>query len=163
MKDIVEFNRQYAEIELPSGKTTLRHSNTLANPYEDHPGQQVLEGALDSSMSEADFQKALNSLRSHAQGEITKSLADYNIDVILGPADARMASVAAAAGYPVGVVPLGFADFNGRAFGMNIIARAGEEDKIFETMSAWAATFPGARVPPPMLVDWKLGEAFAGG
>lgn len=115
----------------------------------------MLEGALENPMSETDFQKALNSLRSHAQGEITKSLADYTVDVILGPADARMASVAAAAGYPVGVVPLGFADFNGRAFGMNIIARAGEEDKILEVMSAWAGTFPDARVPPPMLVEWK--------
>ena len=116
----------------------------------------MLEGALENSMSETDFQKALNSLRSYAQGEITKSLAAYRVDVILGPADARMASVAAAAGYPVGVVPLGFADFNGRAFGMNIIARAGEEDKILEAMSAWAATFPDARVPPPMLVNWKF-------
>lgn len=134
----------------------LRHFGVLTNPYDDHPGQQVLEGALENSMSETDFQKALHSLRSHAQAEITKSLADYNVDVILGPADARMASVAAAAGYPVGVVPLGFADFNGRAFGMNVIARAGEEDKIIQAMSAWAATFPDARVPPPMLVDWKV-------
>ena len=106
-------------------------------------------------MSETDFQKALNSLRSHGQVEITKSLANYNVDVIIGPADARMVSVGAAAGYPVGVVPLGFADFNGRAFGMDIIAGAGEEDKILPAMSAWAATFPDARVPPPMLVDWK--------
>lgn len=134
----------------------LRLLEILTNPYEEHPGQQVLEGALENSMSETDFQKALDSLRSHAQTEISKSLADYNIDVILGPADARMASVAAAAGYPVGVVPLGFADFNGRAFGMNLIARVGEEDKILQAMSAWAATFPDARAPPPMLVDWKV-------
>ena len=134
----------------------LRHLEALTNPYEEHPGQQVLEGALENSMSETDFQKALNSLRSHAQAEITKSLADYNVDVIIGPADARMASVAAAAGYPVGVMPLGFADFNGRAFGMNIIARAGEEDKILHAMSAWAAIFPDARVSPPMLVEWKV-------
>lgn len=63
---------------------------------------------------------------------IDKTLTDHKIDVILGPADARMASLAAVAGYgyPVASVPLGFADFNGRAFGMNIIARAGEEGKI---------------------------------
>ena len=64
-----------------------------------------------------------------------------------------MASVAAAASYPVGVMPLGFADFNGRAFGMNIIARSGEEHKILHAMSAWEATFPNARGPPPMLVN----------
>ena len=116
----------------------------------------MLEGALESNMSESDFQKSLHALRSHAQKAITESLEDYEIDVILGPADARIASVAASAGYPVGVVPLGFADFNGRAFGMNIIAPVGEEGKILQTMSAWAATFPDAREPPPMLVHWKL-------
>ena len=83
----------------------LRHFETLTDPYEDHPGQQVLEGALDYSMYKTDFQKALNSLRSHAQAEITKSLASYNVDVIISPAVARMASVAAAADYPLGVVP----------------------------------------------------------
>ena len=157
MKDIVDFNNENPDRELPSGegpKTVLSFSLTFF--CEDHPGQQVLEGALGNSMAETDFQKRLKSLRSHAQDEITESLAFYDVDVILGPADARMASVAAAAGYPVGVVPLGFADFNGRAFGMNIIARAGEEYKILHAMSAWAATFPDAREPPPMLVGWKL-------
>ena len=115
----------------------------------------MLEAALENSISESDFQKGLHSLRSHARESITKSLLDNKVDVILGPADGRMASVAAAAGYPVGVVPLGFADFNGRAFGMNIIARDGEEHKILHAMSSWAKTFPDARCPPPMLVNWK--------
>ena len=56
---------------------------------------------------------------------------------------------------PGGVVPLGFADFNGRAFGMNIIACDGEEHKILHAMRAWEATFPDARCPPAMLVNWK--------
>ena len=130
-------------------------SGNLTNPRKDHPGQQVLEAALENPISESEFRKGFHALRSHARESITKSLCDYNVDVILGPADARMASVAAAAGYPVGVVPLGFADFNGRAFGMNIIARDGEEYKIFHAMRAWEATFPDARCPPPMLVNWK--------
>ncbi len=107
-------------------------------------------------MSKTTFHKRFNSLRSHARRKIGRSLSEHRVDVILGPADARMASVAAAACYPVGVVPLGFADFNGRAFGMNIIAREGEEPKILHAMSAWEATFPDARGPPPMLVNWQL-------
>ena len=113
----------------------------------------MLEAALENSISASDFRKGLHSLRSHARKSITKSLRDDNVDVILGPADGRMASVAAAAGYPVGVVPLGFAKFNGRAFGMNIIACNGEEHKILHAMKAWEATFPNARCPPPMLVN----------
>ena len=116
----------------------------------------MLEAALNESISTDDFRQRFTSLRDHARKSITQSLSNNKIDVILGPADARMASVAAAAVYPVGVMPLGFADFNGRAFGINIIARNGEEDKILHAMSAWEATFPNARCPPPMLVNFGL-------
>jgi len=75
----------------------------------------------------------------------------------LGPADARMSTVAAAAGYPVGTVPLGFADFNGRAFGMNVVVGANQEGKMLQLMSACEKTFPEARVPPPQLVNWDSG------
>ena len=88
--------------------------------------------------------------RSRTRTAIQRSLNENGIDVIMGPADARIASVAAAAGYPVAAVPLGFADFNGRAFGMNIIAPADHEHEIFRVMSAWKNTF-GPRKPPPML------------
>ncbi len=152
----MEFNKNNADIELPSGKRRHVLFETSLTFCEDHPGQQVLEAALENSIPETDFQKGIDSLRLRARENITRSLFGYNIDVILGPADARMASVAAAARYPVGVVPLGFADFNGRAFGINIIARNGEENKILHAMSAWEATFPGARGPPPMLVNWEL-------
>lgn len=72
----------------------------------------------------------------------------------MGPADGRIASVAAAAGYPVATVPLGFADFSGRAFGMNILAGPGGEGDTLRVMSYWAVTFPEGRLPPPMLVNW---------
>ena len=74
----------------------------------------------------------------------------------MGPADARMASVAAAAGFPVGTVPLGYADFNGRAFGMNLLSASGQESEMIEVMSAWEEAFPQARKPPPMLLNWDL-------
>lgn len=76
----------------------------------------------------------------------------------MGPAGARIASVAAIAGYGVASVPLGFADFNGRAFGMNIIAPKGSESKILQVMSAWAKVV-GPHVPPIQLVHWEEGKA----
>ena len=65
-----------------------------------------------------------------------------------------MASVAAIAGFPVATVPLGFADFNGRPFGMNIFAPANAEKMMLRVMSAWEASFPEARQPPPLLIKW---------
>lgn len=82
------------------------------------------------------------------------------MDLILGPADCRMAIVAAVAGYSVGNLPLGLANFNGRAFGMRVVASADEEGKIIQLMSAWEKTFPEARVPPSQLVNWdKFGNS----
>ena len=75
----------------------------------------------------------------------------------MGPADARIASVAAAAGYPVATVPLGFADFNGRAFGMNLIARENEEGTLLQVMSAWEKTF-GPRRPPTLHPSQETAE-----
>jgi amidase len=82
-------------------------------------------------------------------------LEEYGVDVIMGTPTGRSATVAALAGYPVGTVPLGYARFNGRPYGMAIIARANQEHLILKVMSAWEATFPKRRAPP-MLVDWDV-------
>jgi len=143
LKDLIIYNEEHANLELP----------------EEHPGQQALLGAEASNMSAETYIKALRTMRNTARTAIDKTLSEYNIDAVLGPADARMASLAAVAGYPVASVPLGFAKFNGRAFGMNMIARAGEEAKMLEIMSAWETTFPNACSPPPMLVKWDPEQA----
>ena len=83
---------------------------------------------------------------------------EQDIDVVLGPGDARMPSVAAAAGYSIAALPLGFADFNGRPFGMAMTGGYGQEAKVLQIMSAWEKPFPEARRPPPMLVNWTNGN-----
>lgn len=110
-------------------------------------------------MPDPDFEKKLGVVRSHTQDAIRKMLLDYKLDAVVGPADARMASVASVAGMSVGSMPLGFADFNGRAWGVNVITGTDGEARMLEVMSAWATTFPDARKPPPILVDWKSEDA----
>jgi amidase len=87
---------------------------------------------------------SLKLLRGHAKTAIQKTLSDHKIDVIMGPADARMASVAASAGYPIATVPLGFAELNGRAFGVNVLVTSGSEGKMLKIMSAWRLPVPQA-------------------
>lgn len=106
-------------------------------------------------MTAEHFEKSSRLVREKASNTIKKALHDYDVDVIMGPADGRIASVAAAAGFPVATVPLGYADFNGRAFGLNLIAPSDAEGLMIEVMSAWEATFPEGCRPPPMLVDWE--------
>ena len=100
-------------------------------------------------MTHERYDRGLAITRNQTRSAIENSLKENDIHVIMGPADARIASVAAAAGYPVATVPLGFADFNGRAFGMNLIARENEEEKLLQVMSAWEKTF-GPRKPPTL-------------
>ena len=98
-------------------------------------------------MTHENYKQGLKTTRNHTRNAIQKSLEVNDIDVIMGPADARIASIAAAAGYPVATVPLGFADFNGRAFGMNLMTRENKEGTLLQVMSAWEKTF-GPREPP---------------
>lgn len=105
-----------------------------------------------TKIPDAEFDSKLGVARSFAQVSITKLLRDNELDAVLGPADARMASVAAIAGYAVGSLPLGYAEFNGRAFGVNIIAGERGEGRILRVMSAWEKSFPEARVAPPQLL-----------
>ena len=108
-------------------------------------------------MTHKRYERGLATTRNQTRNAIEKSLKENDIDVIMGPADARIASVAAAAGYPVATVPLGFADFNGRAFGMNLIARENEEETLLQVMSAWEKTF-GPREPPTLPPSQETAE-----
>ena len=104
-------------------------------------------------MTREQFIERLEIMRRTAVASILNILGRYGVDVILAPGDGRMASIAALAGAPCGVVPLGFADFNGRPFGLNVLAAAHNEGMILEFMSAWEHTFPEARKPPPLLQE----------
>jgi len=75
----------------------------------------------------------------------------------MGAPTGRTATVYAMAGCPVGTLPLGYAQFNGRPFGMAFVARKNREDLIIKVMSAWEAVF-GPRVAPPQLVSWRTPE-----
>lgn len=117
-----------------------------------HPNQELLQGALNDTLSEEKYAEGVKTIRDAAGvNGIDKTLAEFNLDVIIGPMDGRIPTVAAAAGYPVGTMPLGYSSSNGRAFGACIISRAGGEGSILKAMSAWYATMP-ARKPPPQLV-----------
>ncbi|MCJ1371018.1 hypothetical protein MMC20_002233 [Loxospora ochrophaea] len=136
--DVVKFNNEHADKELPL----------------EYPVQQLLTGSLGPTISSEKYAQGVQLIRTAAKTKgIDKTLDDFNLDVILGPMDGRIPTIAAAAGHPVATVPLGYADFNGRAFGMCIIAAAGSEAKIFQAMSAWEATFPKRKAPPLLVED----------
>ncbi|CRL23447.1 Amidase [Penicillium camemberti] len=118
------------------------------------PSQEVLENALNDNMTDEEYHSGLAHLRQSVRHAVHLCLEESNADVIMASGETLLPSIAACAGYPIGSVPLGFSIFNGRPFGMEIMSRNGEEEKIFQVISAWEATFPEARQPPPLLVNW---------
>lgn len=104
-------------------------------------------------MTQETYDRNLKALRDFAANNVRSLLQQHEVDVILGPCDSRTGSVGAAAGFPVGNLPFGFAHFNGRPFSLHMIAPANEEAKMVQVMAAWEATFPENVKPPPQLVE----------
>ena len=118
-----------------------------------HPRQNLLEDAIDECkrITLAKYDEGVRIIRNAARTQgIDKTLAAHDLDFILGPMDGRMPTIAAAAGYPVGTMPLGYSKTNGRPFGMCIVAAAENEDKILRAMTAWDATIAKRKAPPQM-------------
>jgi amidase len=121
-----------------------------------YSGQQQLENTLKNQLTEETKQKIMSfAWKSARDNGFDRIFAETDTELLLGPLDGRVVTIAAAAGYPCGVVPLGYADnFNGRPYGAVFVAKSGMEGKILQAMSAWEATIP-ARKPPPLLVGFK--------
>ncbi|KAK0507196.1 hypothetical protein JMJ35_010234 [Cladonia borealis] len=134
LEALIEFNRKHADQELPPR----------------YPRQDRLEKALAHNYTTEDLEKALAHARRIGRDEgIDKILKEYDIDVIIGPADSKMPTIAAASGSPIAGMPLGYLEFNGRPFGMAALASGHQEAILVKTQSAWEATF-GPRQPPPI-------------
>lgn len=130
----------------------------ITNYREEHPGQQLLESALEDKMSEEKYAEGVSLVRKAAKTNgIDKTIHQFGLDVIVGPMDGRIPTIAAAAGYPVGTVSLGYSQINGRPFGLAVVALANEEHKMLQFMTAWDELMP-ARLPPPQLMNWNAPE-----
>lgn len=137
VQELVDFNKEHASICLPSGTD-----------------QRFLEDALNIHLPGDKYDEYSQTLRRNNKDlGIDKVLRDYEVDVIMSIPMGRTATIAAICGYPVGTVPLGYAEFNGAPYGMAIIAPANAESLILTIMSAWEAIMPQRRAPP-QLVNW---------
>ncbi|KAL5085707.1 hypothetical protein Trisim1_010053 [Trichoderma cf. simile WF8] len=140
VEQLIQWNSDHKDLELPPA----------------FPGQQQLENTLKSNLTEEKRQEIVSFIRNIAKDDgFDRIFDETGAEVLIGPLDGRIVTVAAAAGYPAGVAPLGYADnYNGRAYGVAVVAKAGDEGKILQAMSAWEETMP-RRIPPPQLVNYE--------
>ena len=81
---------------------------------------------------------------------IDRALADHSVDFIIGPGDCAICAVAALAGYPTAVVPLGILEGEGgmgQPQGLMMISGAGGEGRMLEFMRLWEGVVGGWKVP----------------
>lgn len=135
-KELIQWNKDHKELALPP----------------EFPGQQQLEESVKSNLSDETRSQIISFIRKSAKDDgFDRIFSETNTELLMGPLDSRIVTIAAAAGYPCGVVPLGYADsYNGRAYGVAIVAKAGEEGKILKAMSAWEVTMPARKLPPSL-------------
>ncbi|KIW91565.1 uncharacterized protein Z519_07532 [Cladophialophora bantiana CBS 173.52] len=132
LKELIEFNEQHAELEL--------------SPYS--PNQERLVRAYKQSITAEEYDAHFKHLRDVARNKGIDFILDtYRVDLIMAPADSLLINYAACGGYPIATLPLSYLDYNGRPFGLSVIARAGQDALLIKAQSAWEATF-GARKPP---------------
>ncbi|KAK2787720.1 hypothetical protein FQN53_004743 [Emmonsiellopsis sp. PD_33] len=157
LEAMIEFNKQHAKTCLPPGEIPLIATDEsfldirLTNKKE-QPSQGLLESLLVASPDPQAEQK-IERLRQKSRAAIQEALKSHDVDILVAPDDSRLCAIASTAGYACGAAPLGFAEFNGRAFGVQLMAGNAGEEKIIQVMSAWEKTFPDARKAPPLMVN----------
>lgn len=140
LKELIEWNKEHADIELP-----FNHTN-----------QERLIMAYNNIPSEEEYEKAKSHLQRVAvEDGLNKLFGDKGLDIIGIPQDSKISSIASASGYPIATMPLGVLDDIGRPFGLAIMASAGREDKIFEFLSAFEDIFPKRTIPPQLVKEDK--------
>ncbi|PWY83399.1 amidase [Aspergillus heteromorphus CBS 117.55] len=134
--ELIEFNAHHASTALPPP----------------HTDQDDLQKTLESNLDEETAAAAKAHARRLAGPEgIDATLQQHGIDVIVGPGDCAICAVAALAGYPTGMVPLGRLEGPGglgQPQGLMLVGPKGGEGKLLEFMRLWEDVVGDWRVPP---------------
>ncbi|KAL7930155.1 amidase signature domain-containing protein [Trichoderma chlorosporum] len=130
-EDIVKFNKDNSDKAMPP-------------PYTE---QKDLEKSLKCNDDPEKIEGLRNGLRQVAQQIINTAFDTQGVNLIVAPGDSSLCIHAAAAGYPIATAPIGQLRYNGRPFGLCIMARANEEELLLRFMAAYEAVATPRPVP----------------
>ncbi|RFU74341.1 amidase family [Trichoderma arundinaceum] len=132
--ELIAFNKQHADKELPPG----------------YDNQDMLELCEKMKVTSEDRARYVAHLEKFGRDQgVNKIFEEYGVNIIMGPIESPLYYFAAASGYPVAAMPLGYLDYNGRPHGLCAVAR--EEGLLIQLQSAYEGTFPPRK--PPILVS----------
>ncbi|KAL1859690.1 hypothetical protein VTK73DRAFT_7497 [Phialemonium thermophilum] len=121
LEEIVKFNEERRDQCLPSPYTT----------------QGDLVKALQNTDKAETISRMKAGLRSVARQFLDDVFGSEGLNIIAAPADSSLCIHAAAAGYPIATVPLGQLAYNGRPFGLCMVAKANDEETLLKFMSTY--------------------------
>lgn len=99
LDELMDFMKANSDLELPSSQYTQLNPILLISHHVVSPNLKRLEIAAEFKSTPEEYQEALDDMRDFGRRRsVDKCLADYDVDVILGPADSRMHEFYAAAG-----------------------------------------------------------------
>ncbi|KAH6603923.1 hypothetical protein Trco_007369 [Trichoderma cornu-damae] len=130
-EDIVKFNKENSDKAMPA-------------PYTE---QNDLEKSLGCNDEPGKIEALRNGLRHVAQEIVDTAFDTQGVNIIVAPGDSSLCIHAAAAGYPIATAPIGQLRYNGRPFGMCILARANDEESLLRFMAAYEAVAAPRPVP----------------
>ncbi|RAL08827.1 amidase [Aspergillus homomorphus CBS 101889] len=136
VSELIDYNQQHASSALP----------------EPHTDQTDLIATLNSSLDDetAATATALAQRLAGLDG-IDAALQANRIDLIISPGDCAICAVAALAGYPTAMVPLGRLGGPGgmgQPQGLMLISGNGGEAKLLQFMHLWKEVIGGWKIPP---------------
>ncbi|OAA74652.1 Amidase signature domain protein [Akanthomyces lecanii RCEF 1005] len=131
VEDIVKFNEENKERAMPE-------------PYTE---QNDLIKAMNSNDPPEAVDEIKKTLRGKARTVLDTAFDEAEVNLLVGTCDSAFCVHAAAAGYPVAAVPLSTLKYNGRPFGLCVIAQADGEEALLRFMAAYEAAMPSRTVP----------------
>jgi amidase len=112
-------------------------NETVTDKFVAHQDQVELINSFNSPLTDEKSCSAARELKRLAGSDgMGKFMAQNDLDLIVSSSDCSLVSFAACAGWPSGTVPLGRLE-NGLPYGMFVLARVGEDERIFQFMSAF--------------------------
>ncbi|KAJ5926219.1 Amidase [Penicillium verrucosum] len=129
--DIVEFNEKNSDKALPA-------------PFVE---QNDLQGAMAATEEKEQIDELKQSLRRAARAILDDLFDKEGINILAAPGDSPLCVHASAAGYPVATVPIGQLRYNGRPFGLCLVARADEEETLLRFMAVYEKVAKPRPVP----------------
>ncbi|KAF2498073.1 amidase signature enzyme [Lophium mytilinum] len=134
LAEIINLNLEHPELCLPP-KSPNQDDLTAAAGFN--------SGVLTESVQTA---------REHLQNEngLERLLEEHECDIICAPGDSALSSLAAAAGWPTAVAPLGAPKLNGQPFGLVLTSPPHTEHLLLQFLTAYEATFPPRAQPLPL-------------